>query len=400
MSAKMQATIVTAASSAGIQDITISGFGTPKAAMLYICKTVTEETFTADNAFCVGVTDGTKWNCVRCYDVDNQATTVSRRAFFTDRLLSLRDAGTTYAEATFNSWITNGIKINWGTSPVAGYKIIAIFWGGSDVKAHVNNKEFNVGGEVVNCGFKPDMILGLFGSEAPGTSGSNLEVSVGLAMRVQNINKCFYYRSADGAATSAITGYISSSRFLQGGGDGSLDIYATVGSYTSSGFTVTGSSDSGQGIGILALSFGPFKAWGDLLSVPTSTGIWTVTSLGFKPQMVADFYSSVGVLDTIKTDDTAHGFGFGYMDTVAQWSFDQSSKDNAADSDTFSEYDNRWVDHHTSSQAEQVDVRYDSFISQGFKANVSATDGVAHYILAFAISDSTSLGNFWPFMTS
>ncbi len=99
-------------SGTGTQDITVSGFGTPVGAIFFLVKATTAGTEVADARMSIGATDGTNHWC----------TTSSMTAtgpqlghkFATDRVAGeLNPNGDTDDSViVFDSWITNGVRVN------------------------------------------------------------------------------------------------------------------------------------------------------------------------------------------------------------------------------------------------------------------------------------------------
>ena len=119
-----------ATTSVETQDFTISGFGTPKAAMFIVTKGVTDNTAAAGAMMAVGFTDGTRDKCGTVHAKDANATSVTEATFSTAHCIFLIDDTGTLATATFDSWITDGVRIDWADAPPSAYLVTVVcFWG-------------------------------------------------------------------------------------------------------------------------------------------------------------------------------------------------------------------------------------------------------------------------------
>lgn len=120
------------------QDITSSGFGTPVAA-LFILTGATADGTAADHArFSIGATDGTRSFVCSGYGQHGQTVSENKSYGDTTNVMDLRDmaAGATL-QAAFSTWVTDGVRVNWGATPGTAYRGICILFGGDNMTAEV-----------------------------------------------------------------------------------------------------------------------------------------------------------------------------------------------------------------------------------------------------------------------
>ena len=107
------------------QDITDSGFGTPKAAFFIVVGA--DVNGTEDDHCCMGVgaCDGTRQWSVSGWSKDNQTTTDTGMRSRGDKCVSFDEGGgATYCHAAFDQWVTDGVRIDWTNAPGTAYKLI------------------------------------------------------------------------------------------------------------------------------------------------------------------------------------------------------------------------------------------------------------------------------------
>lgn len=120
------------------QDITHSGSWTPKAAIFQWSRANTSaDTFQEHMSFGYGVTDGTNQRASAIASEDNQArgdtASLNRNNALIVTLNPTGTIETVDAVATFNSWLSNGIRITWTDQPAVNFYFTVILLGGDDI---------------------------------------------------------------------------------------------------------------------------------------------------------------------------------------------------------------------------------------------------------------------------
>lgn len=119
----------------GTEDFTVSGFGTVKAAIFIPTLCTANSTSVVDASIGWGVTDGTGNFAQAVSDEDAEADSNTNRAISSTKcLLALVGAGTLAYEGDFDSFITDGIRIDITTnnSGIAAF-VTCVLIGGDDV---------------------------------------------------------------------------------------------------------------------------------------------------------------------------------------------------------------------------------------------------------------------------
>ncbi len=102
---------------------------------------ITNQTQANHGVHGAGFTNGTAEACSVISSQDNRTTaqrTLARTRNYANRCISIvNGASTEVAVASFDSWVNGGIRINWNTTPLAGYFIHAAIWAGEGVSAYV-----------------------------------------------------------------------------------------------------------------------------------------------------------------------------------------------------------------------------------------------------------------------
>ena len=119
----------------GTEDWTVAGFGTVKAAIFIPTLCVTDSTVVADASIGWGVTDGTGNFGIAVSDEDAATTSNTNRGISSTKCLyALQGDGTLAYEGDFDSFITDGVRVDitTNTSAIAAF-VTCILIGGDDV---------------------------------------------------------------------------------------------------------------------------------------------------------------------------------------------------------------------------------------------------------------------------
>lgn len=246
MSAVIASTIFTFNTSTGNQDITTSDLGglTPKLAIFRVGRAVSDDTDSIDAIVAISATDGTTHFTSGKNDPNNEGTSRDNH-LYDDRLLYLSKIGTEYevdCEASFVSWLTNGIRINWTDAPTHGRRCIVTFFAGDDVTVDVGS--FNPAGTQndstsVNCGFEPDIVF--INGHYQNYTSYNFEgfpLTYGICVNDGSETQCSWnHHFADNASTTLVKGILSDDRVAIDVRDDDYELEIT--SFDSSGFDVT-----------------------------------------------------------------------------------------------------------------------------------------------------------------
>jgi len=251
------------------QDITSLDLGgaQPKACLVIATYAVLDEFSTGNQCIGFGFTDGTRSyyeTMFTAYDTSHPYTFGWRRGYGYGFVCTTNASGTATLKGTFNSWVTNGIRINW-TTISSGVRCVAIFFGGSSVSARVGQVTRNPGSTtaVTDPAFTPDLMYyaamrGAASEESSYASAMDLYATMLYGMAVNDGARSqmyapWYAKSGVSYATGCVTAGGGGTRPCMGQLGGNTVLH----SFDTNGFTSWFESGSPTGTdAYLAISFG------------------------------------------------------------------------------------------------------------------------------------------------
>jgi cellulose synthase/poly-beta-1,6-N-acetylglucosamine synthase-like glycosyltransferase/mannose-6-phosphate isomerase-like protein (cupin superfamily) len=395
-------TRVTANTSTGNQDITTNELGglTPKAAIITASYAVTDATAANHNVISYGATTGASNEWVTAHtSEDGQDPTDADQTWETNLSVLLRNPGaqTVDGSAEFNSWIENGIRINWTNAPAAAYFLTVTLFAGSDLSAHANsaitNTTQDASTDITDPGFEPAIVIGGGTYRASGLrDATHHTFGVGFAHNdgaggITQGSADFFDRDNQGTSQAAAKSY--NNRIAMNMGASDTDRTFELEDFDSSGFSIT--TRDGVAFGdvflYLALDFGAdvSSATGQK-AFPNSTGTENVTGVGFKPQYVGIIGTSMPALSTAYTNLQAATYFYSQMDETDQFSTAWANEDAQPASDTQSLSDNQAVnfpEHNGASTLYAATLT--SFDNDGWTWNFSTAQGGTDIYFWYAI---------------
>lgn len=368
---------------------------TPKAAY-FIVSYATADGTAADHAMLgIGaVTDAThRWALAvsQEHGITTSDTYNSGSVTTCVRILNPTD-GSVDGEADFDSWLADGIRINWTNAPSAAFLLTVVLFAGSDLTAHANN--VSLGDTVDNAvdvtapGFRPDLVLCGLVPTVVGTLSWGFVHEDGAGTVAQ---QCLVAGSRDAVTTVANwTMMRTDSGVCEIAIGGLIDWYGEFGSFDSSGFTVTTRTAGANNcvLGYLALDFGGVaESWVGTLTTPTATGNQAITAPNFTPQLVMLIPTLVSTAASQTVDSRAHSSGVIVIDADEQYSTVITSQDAATTSNAQSLSDNvaASVPDHTG--ALDIEATLVSLDATGWTLNFSNINAVAKLWPALAIEE-------------
>ena len=317
MSIKVAIVAQTARTSTGTQDFTISGFGTPVAA---IVRTYGNTSIGAWqnllHGFCWAFYDGTnQYGAYGGLIAGNSSMAIGLH--YTDPIKETGYGAT--GAASFNGWITDGVQLTYSAGFSAASYVEVTLIGGTDVQAFVGAFDRTADNQAVTgVGFQPNVLFMASTTYASTvtTSGSTsgYRPQFGIAARNTEDNTIYQYGVCNYTSyTTYNNSYISK---------GNYSVHATtalsyknyISSFDSDGFTDTRSyGASAYACCFLALRFNNANIklmdydWG------TSTGYHTCTC-GFEAEWMWAYQSDCPAYDTFYNEAS----GYGECDCFAQ----------------------------------------------------------------------------------
>jgi len=400
MGISIEVTRVACNTSTGDQDITITGFGTPKAALFIASSPIADDTPTANAVTSVGSTDGTTQAVASGYSEDALAASNARRRGTTDEVVLILDpaAENVDGEANFKEWITDGVRITWGNAPSVAHILTVVLFGGSDLSAKSGN--FTATSDPattdVDCGFTPD--LAFFygnGTSLDDSDSASYPVNLGFASNATPIVN----RAASTAVADATTSGVVSRAYYEdkcvanlSPANQTLHRSLYVSDFLSGvtdGFEITHNVEAPSNLvsAFLALSFGGKAAFSvGTMDTPTSTGNHAQEDPEFQPQfvmMLIGFRTNTGVA-------IGGGFGFSIFTESAESSVAVASENAVGTMNDQSLTDAVAVNLPEQDGTVGYEAAFVSMDASGWTLNFTAVPGTSHKWPYLAIGATAS----------
>jgi hypothetical protein len=308
----------------GTYDVTQSGMsaaGDIAAALIFMTSATADDTKTANMIQSIGFVDGTRQLAYAAAAEDNVATTNNGRRHDDGACIVQTNPtnGARVFDHSFNSFITDGIRLNIDDQAGSAFLGTIVFIHGTDVAnvycEIVDDLGTSTTAQSITApGFEPDVVFVLsdFFGGVPPNQLSSLTAGFGVALNnVGEDNVCAAWHTRDNIGTSAATGILRNNACIAG--IFAVDNWrASIDNYAANGFdiTVTGiaAPDAGNdNFGYLAVKFNnsPDLAIGDM-SWPTS-GNYAETGPGFAPD--SGLICAISGVDSRNTLDTTGPYG-------------------------------------------------------------------------------------------
>ena len=333
---------VAANTGTGTQDITTTELGglTPKGVLLFWNFATGDGAF-SDGALGIGAASGAseRW-AMNSNSEDGQADTDDIRVLRGDQIIQILTPGSSAidGEADFDSFITNGVRIDWTDAPSAAFQIIAIFFAGTDVEAHAGTHASTDGLDITAPGFQPDLIFaGANNREPTETGGGGLQFGVGWQdgqatpdRQSHNISE----NNGEPAGTPFAHRRTDESALALFDDDGTVDYSGHYDTFDSSGMTFRATSDDSDHVAYLALKLPDTGIKVAAIDSPTSTGDWVVTGVGFPSQYVLIGLNMMTAVNGARSGAEAGSLGFGTFTPDNEHSISAQFEDAAATTNT------------------------------------------------------------------
>jgi len=393
------------------RDITIAGIGTPKAAIFKIGGGITAGTNVATAREGWGITDGTTSRAFSCFSQNNQATSNTGGRIDTTTVIYFNTvAGAVGAEASFNSWITDGVRINIDTVAAAAFIVEVTFVYGDDVSCSVKeltgSGSVNGTASVTGLSFAPTMVMAWssINAFAADTAFNTSQISLGVSTLTAGsiLQGCYALHDRDNVALSSHAGgagrtnriaqAIAVSAVGAATDNGSLELTA----FNSDGATFT-TRDVATAIPTMQLLIGTgtVPVWCGWLDIgTTSTGNKARTDPGWRPKFLGAIGSSLEATDTIGGGTLVSGhYSDGSGDLTATQAFTYQTEDNFTPTDTRSVTSSDLIRVLDNAGGIFWSATLVSFDTRGFTVNVTSAAGTAKYSFYYAIGGVPLLGN-------
>jgi hypothetical protein len=401
MAVSVAVTRVACNTSTGTQDITITAFGTPKAALFICSEATTDGTAASNYQLSVGAATGVsnEW-CLSVNSEDGQASADTQSSTDSDRVIRINTAGTNTVDgdAEFTAFITDGVRINWITAPSAAWLLTVVLFGGDDLSAHANS--VGLGDATDNAvditapGFEPTLIIAACNDAlAMDANQTHIEPSIGFVhngVGVSHGNATVYM--ANGAANGSPDGRCTESYGVMGlNTSGGLDWGGEFGSFDSSGFTVTTRNAGANSTSLMYLALGlagTEAGYVGTVNTPTSTGNDGQTGPGFTPQAVLQIGTHMEAIDTAyNSSPLAGALAAAAFDASNEYMTSVNDEDAAATINTQCLSDNTAVELPNDDGTAGLTASFVSMDANGYTLNYSAVTANAKKFFVMAVEE-------------
>ena len=383
LSSPIQPVRVALRATTGTQDFTVSGFGTPVAAFFVFDNTPTDALAKTDIRGSIGATDGTnQWvmaGSVRSAVTD---TDTFRRAA-TDEVIMLLNTttGAVIAEANFDSWVTDGVRIN-VTVTVASAPLLTVYLiGGFGVTAAVGSGAL-AGISAVKT-FTPNLetnalLVAHTGLAMDDTARAQRFLALGFGSwdGATVLQASYAHTSVDAVAVTDVRARADAAKIVTFHDTRT----ATLGNITSTEFDLTSSANdlTGTDIGYLAINLGASrKAWVGTLTTPTTTGEKAFSGMGFSPSTGLLIPNMMTTDATGETDAKAGAFAISGFTAAAAFCQSWADEDAETVTDAQSLTDDKAVNLDADDGTDAFECDFTSFDVGGVTLDFTITDGAS-----------------------
>lgn len=396
MALDIKQTTVALNTTTGLQNITISGFGTPKAAIVMLNYSDSGQDSTVSvSRMSYGFTDGVS-NYQASFESNDSATTSSTRRSGDSSLGMLQlTNGATLANIVFNAWITDGIQINittaFGTPSV--YATVILLGGSDLLNVSVGAAQLTNGTSstaISSLSFEPT-IVNTIGVALNTIGNSSITVmSLGYSHNDGTAkNKGIIYHDNNNVGTSVVESYSATARCAGQIVSGAVTWTGHISSYAANGFTYTHDTNTGGDyVFYLAMELGAGIGVNiDLIDSPSTTGSFAKTGVGFQPNYLMLASAEGTNADAIQVTD-ADGFSVYSTDGTSESTHAGSSQDAVTTTNTASRVSTDLAFLH-SGNAIATQGSLTSFDSDGYTLNITTLTAQKKWLqLAFGAASS------------
>lgn len=391
----------------GTVDFTVADFGTPTAAMFFLSYATTDGTLREATYFrSIGFTDGTNDRCVAGGSQDGAGTSVTGRSS-SDAFCVMQcneESGASDKTGAFNSWITNGVRLDWTvtTGSAAMTIVCVLFKGTSDVTVGTitPNATENGTAAISSLSYEPDFIFfGCNGDDIAAGGSANNVFSFGCAANEASINQRAtfgYDEDAQGTMDSGV--YVSTNRCCGQFFNGSVSWSAELTAFAANGFTITTRGGATGSDDMIYFAIGSSGISFDLQTIDSTTTATTKKySTSFQTDAIIGNMTFASAIDT--AEGTDRNVSFAASNGDGEYSIGGASLNGASTSDTYNITNAKVVDfNYGASWADSLIADVDSYDSDGITFNWTDVDGSARYGWALILGGAPPAATFTPKM--
>lgn len=375
-------------SGTGTQDFTHGESWTPKVAIFQWNRANTStDTFQEHCSYGKGFTDGTNERCVAIASEDNQARSDTARIQRNDAVIcALSPTGTVTsvdAVASFSSWLSNGIRINWTDAPSAQFYVSVLLLGGNDITntevGTIMTTSTTGDKSITSLSWQPDYGMFLCGgsiTENTGVVSAFISEGHATSSSAQHVTSTY---ALDNPATMSTKQYFSNGKVAIYHTDTAVDGYATFSSFNSNGFTINVGDAFGSSVPIyyLLIKGGQFKVGHFTIPTGSPQQQTVTTNTDVKAVMVVGQNSNVA-------------------DTISNRANIYSGMATATDN----QYVDSWQDENATADSVVVSRHDTNALCLSLTANATASSSTIEYEGAFYSKSATNFVIDWTNLQS
>ncbi len=387
------------------QDITFSGFGTPKGALFIVSKGTANGTAVNHAMISLGFTDGTRSRCLVTSDEDAQAAADGYRSGNRTNVVTtlLETTGAIDGVAVFDSWITDGVRINWTDYPPSAYKLTVVLFGGTGVSNVYVNDYANPGGlnveqDITAPNFQPDLVFMLTqgGSSFGGAINNSSIFTFGFAIRdgaSPPTQRYVGWSSTDAANPTIVGNTIDTAGSGGAVASGTGQDVEEINNFDAQGFSVfTRVSNAAGGVDFAYMAIKLNGLTPKVLTYDTkagTTGSHAITGAGITPQFGLILATSSAAIVSNSTGPDCESIGIGCFTVNGKGASSIAIDDAVTPSNAESVSDNVAINLRNSASTMMV-ADFTSFNADGATLNYTTVDGTARKAAVLFISASSS----------
>lgn len=385
----------------GLKDITIAGFGPVIGAIFEYGIATVDDTVSPHIRSSIGFTDGVKQFSISVAS-DNVATTSNTSRILRDDsvITEITGNGTLLAKVSFNSFITDGVRLDVTDALAENRYCIVTLIGGDATDVYVS-RTGSLGGVATTTtfttvGFEADLIL----TATVGVTVTNVNNSAAPAILTQgiavndgdNFNAMIGTFASD-AVTSSNTGQYVSDTYATGQYfSDALTWGGTINNYTTSGFDVVTNASSGSDIfAYIAIKFSNTFIKASIEDSPTVTGSKSFGATPFTPNFLKILGSGASV---VNTGTSGLNYSIFSGDATRQNSYTYYDEDNNTTTNTGQLSKASYLKQLTETGTVQFDASFTNFTATGADFNFATTDATARKLITLFVGEVGGGGPF------
>jgi len=395
MAGDVQYAITRVAAEIGVatQDVTIAGFGTPKGVAV-VSSAIGADGVAAHAKISIGSTDGITDLCHAVESLDGSATSVAhshRRDAVYVRPSSVAGPAIVNAVASFDSWVTDGVRFAWDVQAVDADLLTVILFRGDDFTPYTERDLIDA--SFGNGAFQPNFVLGTSRLSLIGAADSVNHLALTAGFAVDTGASTEYGTRAlgelHGQATKKVTGFLGSTELLawafNDANDWNIDVTAWATNAVDLGFRTGSGAEMAHVFSCLFNGLG--------LSVKTIDGRITtgleVYNFGFAPGLLMALPSDHDVANAIESEGVGNSFAFGVATPDAEYTHGIHTEDARASSNTGSFAAQKIIHVRDGTGALISEANVDSWDSDGITLNYTTVPSEVHKHILLAVEKTT-----------